>query len=99
MEFELTPAFPTLIGTSLVPDAGAMNDELRDLILREEVRYPSLGRSNVGGWHSRPDFFNRSEAVVGALTTWVTWAVRQMVDATAGAGTYKATMSVSAWAA
>jgi hypothetical protein len=46
--------------------------------------YLSLGRSNIGGWHSRPDFLNRLESAVGALTTWITWAIRKMVDATAG---------------
>jgi hypothetical protein len=75
-----------------------MNQELQTLILAEEASYLSLGRSNVGGWHSRPDFLNRPEPAVDALTTWVKWVVRQMVDATAGPGTFKGTLSFSAWA-
>ena len=75
-----------------------MNQELRALILAEEARYASLGRSNIGGWHSRTDFLNRPEPAVAALTTWITWAVSQMVEATAGPGSFKGTMSVSAWA-
>ncbi len=98
MEFQVTPAFPTLIGRSRVPDAEAMNEELRDLILTEEARYVSLGRSNIGGWHSQTDFLNRPEPAVSALTTWITWAVRQMVDASAGHGAYKGAMSLTAWA-
>ncbi len=95
---EVIPAFPTLVGRLRVPDAGAMNEELRALILAEEARYASLGRSNIGGWHSRTDFFNRPEPVVAALTTWVTWGVSQMVDATAGEDTFKGTLSLSGWA-
>jgi len=95
---DLTHAFPTLIGRWLVPDAEAMNDELRALILSEEREYSSLGRSNIGGWHSRTDFLNRPEPAVEALTTWITWVVNRMVDATAGPGSFKGTMSVSAWA-
>ena len=95
---EVIPAFPTLIGRWQVPDAESMNDELRELILSEEREYSSLGRSNIGGWHSRTDFLNRPEPAVAALITWITWAVNRMVDATAGAGSFKGTVSLSAWA-
>jgi uncharacterized protein (TIGR02466 family) len=98
MQFEVTSVFPTLIGRSRVPDAESMNEELRTLILDEEAKYSSLGRSNVGGWHSRPDFLRRPEEVVGALTNWVTWAVKRMVDATAGPGVFNGTPAVSGWA-
>jgi uncharacterized protein (TIGR02466 family) len=98
MELEVTKAFPTVIGQFRVPDAESMNRELEALILAEEDSYVSLGRSNVGGWHSRPDFLNRPEAAVGALTTWVTWVVSKMVDATAGFGAFQGALSVSAWA-
>ena len=95
---ELIPSFPTLVGRLRVPDAGAMNEELRALILAEEHGYASLGRSNIGGWHSRTDLLNRPEPAVAALTMWVIWGVSQMVDATAGPGRFKGTLSVSAWA-
>jgi uncharacterized protein (TIGR02466 family) len=98
MKLEVTKAFPTFIGQLRVPDAEAMNQDLQALILAEEASYLSLGRSNIGGWHSRPDFLNRPEAAVGALTTWVTWAVSQMVDATTGLGAFKGQLSVWAWA-
>ncbi len=98
MELEVTSAFPTLIGRLRVPDADAMNQDLHALILAEETRQESLGRSNVGGWHSRPDFLTRPEPAVAALTTWVTWAVSRMVDATAGPCRFTGTLSLSAWA-
>ena len=98
MELEVTEAFPTLIGQLRVPDPESMNQDLQALILTLEASYSSLGRSNIGGWHSRPDFLNGPEPVVGALTTWITWAVRRIVDATTGPGAFKGTLSLSAWA-
>jgi hypothetical protein len=96
MEFDVTPVFPTLIGRFRVPDADAMNQDLQALILAEEEKYASLGRSNIGGWHSRTDFLNRRDPAVSALTTWLTWALRRMIDASAGANTFQGTLSVSA---
>ncbi len=98
MTLEVTPAFPTLIGRLQVPDAGTMNEGLRSFILAEEASHPSLGRSNIGGWHSQTDFFNHPEPAVAALTNWVTWAVTRMVGATAGPDRFKGTLAVSAWA-
>jgi uncharacterized protein (TIGR02466 family) len=98
MEIDVNQTFPTLVGTSRVPDAESLNGELHALILAEEARCASVGRSNIGGWHSRTSFLVRDEPGISALTTWITWAVRQMVDATAGPGAYSGTMSVSGWA-
>jgi uncharacterized protein (TIGR02466 family) len=95
---EVTHAFPTLIGQWLVPDADLMNEDMRSLILSEESKYASLGRSNIGGWHSRTDFLNHPDSAVAALTTWITWAVNQMIGATAGPGSLPSTVSLSAWA-
>jgi uncharacterized protein (TIGR02466 family) len=95
---EVTQAFPTLIGRWLVPDADLMNEDLETLILAEEGRYASLGRSNIGGWHSRTDFLNHAHPAVAALTNWIIWAVNQMIAATAGPGSLPATVSLSGWA-
>jgi uncharacterized protein (TIGR02466 family) len=98
MELEITPAFPTLIGRFQVPDADAMNRELQQLILAEEAEYASLGRSNIGGWHSRPDFLHRQNPALPALTSWITWALRRMIDTSSGTGVFAGTLSVTAWA-
>ena len=98
MELEVTAAFPTLIGRLQVPDADAMNDALQTVIVAEAAKYESLGRSNIGGWHSRSDFLNRPEPAVAALTSWITCAIRRMVEESAGIGAFKGTLSVSAWA-
>jgi uncharacterized protein (TIGR02466 family) len=97
MELEITSAFPTLIGRLRIPDADVINRALQALIIAEEAEYSSLGRSNIGGWHSRPDFLSWGGAAVSALTTWITWALRRMIDATSGANTFQGTLSVSAW--
>lgn len=99
MELEVTPAFPTLIGRMWIPDAGAMNQDLCALIIAEEARYASLGRSNIGGWHSRPDFLNQHDRAVSALNQWLIWALRRMITATAGPDAFDGTLSISAWAA
>jgi uncharacterized protein (TIGR02466 family) len=98
MELEVTPVFPTLIGRFRIPDADAMNQGLHALILEEEGRYASLGRSNIGGWHSRPDFLQRRDPAVSALTTWLSWVLRRMIEASAGTNTFQGKLSVSAWA-
>jgi uncharacterized protein (TIGR02466 family) len=75
-----------------------MNHELQAFILAEESRHGSLGRSNIGGWHSQTDFLDRSEPAVEALSNWITWAVRQMIEAAAGPGSFEGAFSSTAWA-
>ncbi len=82
-----------------MPDADAMNCDLRSLILEQERNYTSLGRSNIGGWHSQTDFLDHPQPAVAALSTWIDWAVNRMIGATAGSGAFKGTLSVTAWAA
>jgi uncharacterized protein (TIGR02466 family) len=76
-----------------------MNEALQAIILAEEATCASIGRSNIGGWHSRPDFLVRSEPAVAALTGWITWAVSRMVKATTGFGQSDESLSLSGWAA
>jgi uncharacterized protein (TIGR02466 family) len=99
MELKVIEAFPTLVGRFHVPDADAMNVGLKALILADEVKRPSLGRSNVGGWHSPPDLLRCSHSAVDALTAWITWALKRMIRATAGSKSIEDSLSLSAWAA
>jgi uncharacterized protein (TIGR02466 family) len=98
MELEVTAAFPTLIARLRVPDADAMNHDLRSLILAQEAKYTSLGRSNIGGWHSQTDFLEHPQPAVAALSNWMDWAVKKMVDASAGSGAFQGALAVTAWA-
>src|SRR5262249_6619468 len=99
MELDVTPVFPTLIGRLHVPDAAELNRDLAGLILAEEKKYPGIGRSNVGGWHSQPDFLLHGEAPIRALKVWLLWGLRRMVDASSGGRDFQGELSVSAWAA
>ena len=98
MELDVTAAFPTYVGRTRLPDAEVMNQGLRALILAAESEYSSLGRSNIGGWHSRPDFLHQPDDNVVALTSWITWAVRQLIRATTGRDAFTGTLLISAWA-
>lgn len=49
--------FATPLVTHLWPDSDAINAALRDLILAKEAAGEGATRSNVGGWHSKSDFF------------------------------------------
>jgi uncharacterized protein (TIGR02466 family) len=97
MKLEVTQAYPTLIGRLQIPDAEAMNRNLQALILAEEAKYSSLGRSNIGGWHSRPDFLGQRDPAVSGLTTWLNWGLRRMIEASAGLTTFQGPLSVYAW--
>ena len=98
MELEVTEAFPTKVGRLWLPDANLMNQDLRSIILGEENKYSSIGRSNIGGWHSRPDFLHHPDPSIAKLTSWLTWGIGRMVDATAGPGVFEGRLSLSAWA-
>ena len=98
MELEVTEAFPTKVGRLWLPDANLMNQDLRSIILGEENKYSSIGRSNIGGWHSRPDFLHHPDPSIARLTSWLTWGIGRMVDATAGPGVFEGRLSLSAWA-
>jgi uncharacterized protein (TIGR02466 family) len=50
-------AFGTPISTYLWPDSDVLNPELKKVILQKETAETGLKRSNVGGWHSKPDLF------------------------------------------
>ncbi len=99
MDLEVIPAFPTAIGRFLIPDAESMNLELQALVMAQESEYASLGRSNIGGWHSRTDFLSRTEPAVSALNTWLTWALRRMIASTAGANAFSGMLSLAGWSA
>ena len=47
--------FETPLIVSELPDAAALNAELKRLILEKRAADPGIRVSNVGGWHSEPD--------------------------------------------
>ncbi|TWT14911.1 TIGR02466 family protein [Reyranella sp. CPCC 100927] len=49
---EVAPLFATPVAVVDVPDAGALNADLKRLILAQEKASPGTQHSNVGGWQS-----------------------------------------------
>jgi uncharacterized protein (TIGR02466 family) len=52
---EILPMFPTPLVMFDVPDAAALNRELRTVIEQREKSHPSTQKSNLGGWQSSWD--------------------------------------------
>src|SRR5438094_83265 len=98
MELRVTLPFPLFMGNLRVLNLRVLNKDLQDLILAEEMEYGSVGRSNICGWHSRPDFLNKTESAVSGLKTWLIWGLRRIIDASAGANAFNGTLSLSGWA-
>lgn len=76
-EFDIKQSLSTMFGTPFVsiewPDSEKVNQELADLILKEE-KADDLGRgirSNAGGWQSRGNLMTRSEPCIIELKQWM----------------------------
>jgi hypothetical protein len=52
---EIVPLFATPLVTMDVPDAAALNVELRRVIMQREKSHPTTQKSNLGGWQSTWD--------------------------------------------
>jgi uncharacterized protein (TIGR02466 family) len=52
---EIVPLFATPLVTFEVPDAAALNAELRQVIEQREKSHPTTLRTNIGGWQSSAD--------------------------------------------
>jgi uncharacterized protein (TIGR02466 family) len=80
------------------PDAEALNAALRGLILETERRRPGMPqRSNVGGWHSTPDFLDRPEEPVRELRRRVERMAQALLDGSAPEPAAR-TFRLEAWA-
>lgn len=75
----LLMAYPTPILVYPWPDSAALNAELRALVIAAEAADPGISRSNVGGWHSAPDFFGRDDACVRALLARIEHAIIELM--------------------
>ncbi|MFM8682141.1 MAG: hypothetical protein ACKOGH_21485, partial [Alphaproteobacteria bacterium] len=52
---EVTPLFATPVAATELPDAAALNRELRAAIAAREKSHPGEQHSNLGGWQSSWD--------------------------------------------
>lgn len=90
--------FATPVGRFLFPRATDVNPGLRAAILGAAEQYPSAGRSNVGGWHSRPDLFRWAVPEVDELVAWLMTRVSAVIEATAGPVRFRGELSAVGWA-
>jgi uncharacterized protein (TIGR02466 family) len=100
VQADIVQAFPTAVGQFRIPEAecGPVNQQLRDSIMEAAVAYPSVGKSNIGGWRSRNDLFGWAVPAIATLVSWIVGATRQMIDATAGTEQFHGQLSAVGWA-
>jgi hypothetical protein len=73
-EFAFT--FATIVLERQLSGVEGLNQRLRARILEREASAPSVVKSNVGGWHSAPDFLRWDGAESGELFQHVAAAVK-----------------------
>jgi uncharacterized protein (TIGR02466 family) len=56
IDIQVKGLFATPVAAVLLPDAVERNAELEEIVLRRCAEHPSVGASNIGGWHSSRDF-------------------------------------------
>lgn len=88
--------FPTAVAVHPWPNSEALNAELRAYVLDQEARSPSLGRSNVGGWHSDNQFILRDEPCLQQLVTRIRVFIGELTKAMMKPTTQ--TMTIEGWA-
>lgn len=95
-------AFATPIVTYPWAESETLNAELRALILEREAEGgKSVERSNVGGWHSRADFFDWGAPAVQTLSDRVQRVVIEVTRTALSFGRarrFRATYRMGAWA-
>ena len=95
------PLFSTPLSMYEIPGMEEANRDLTARLVAESGAVPSISRSNVGGWHSRPDLAMRPESCFRTLIQHIVAHVRTSVDNLAlanGHGMPPMHMSVNAWA-
>lgn len=95
------PLFATPL--SMYESAGMeqVNREVTSRLIAESESVPSIHRSNVGGWHSRPDLALRQEAPFRTVVQHIVSKIRETVENLArqnGQQLPPMRMGASAWA-
>lgn len=94
--------FTTPVLVFRVPSMDEINRELTERLIAESESTPGFQRSNVGGWHSRPNLSQRSDSCYRTLMEQIVRHVRITFDEVAQATGVETTMrfrfAVHAWA-
>lgn len=97
---ELTYVFPTLLLERQLSDTAALDERLAARILERERDTAGLARSNVGGWHSPPDFLRWGGSEPDELFQRVVIGVKDYLAAERriDAASLELRLSAEAWA-
>jgi uncharacterized protein (TIGR02466 family) len=68
---DIAQLFSTPIASFDFSERRQMNSDLASLLLEESLRKPSIGISNIGGWHSENNLHERSESCFRQLVEMV----------------------------
>ncbi len=91
--------FSTPVFSYVLKSVGALNGEIRDLVLERERTTPSMVKSNQGGWQSSPDFFEWGGPVVATLEHHLRSAVKIATARLLGAPNVRIDCHLYGWAA
>ena len=97
IEIKVKGLFATPVAAIMTPDAQARNAELEAIILRRRDAHPSIGASNLGGWHSSRDFPGWGGPRAGEVMAMAQSAVTQMTADRSGAS-IRPNWTSEAWA-
>jgi len=75
-----------------------VNAALRKEILNRSQSYPSLGKSNLGGWRSRNDLLHWPVPEVAQVGEWISQAIREMISSMAGYDGFRGDVRIVGWA-
>jgi uncharacterized protein (TIGR02466 family) len=91
--------FGTPVSSYLWPDSDALNAALKKVVLEKEKADQGMKRSNVGGWHSKPDLFLWQADCVHTLKDRVATCASDMTRLfTALEGPRKISFQLDCWA-
>lgn len=95
----LHSAFPTPLLVKRFGDSDGLNERLLEHIAAREANEPSMGLSNVGGWHSPTDLLESQDPAILELRRRVSAGIRTMLVMTRHKQpTGDQVMRISAWA-
>lgn len=74
------PLFPTPLSMYELSGMDDVNRELTERLIAESETVPSVHRSNVGGWHSRPDLAVRQDPAFRKAVQAIVEKVKETVE-------------------
>jgi uncharacterized protein (TIGR02466 family) len=98
LNLEIETLFATPLVAAILPDADAVNAELRRTILDRAERVPGRALSNRGGWQSEEDFGDWSGGAGARVLSAALAIATRLTTPRAGHAARAAEWKISAWA-